>query len=501
MEQQENRIEVLSQAHPDAKMREAAIEADEKFSAWAVGVDYRKDVYKAVKAFAATNPTLQGEDRRLFEEQLRDYRRAGLNLPDDVQKEVENLRKELAKSQTLFQVNVNNAATPLKFTRAELEGVPDSLLTRLKTGEDEYVLDANVTFQVAQVLDNAVNENTRKKLYIARDNRARAKNSELLKKVLELRADIAHRLGYSSWADYQTETRMAGNGATALAFLEKLKDGLEPKYRAELAEFAKIKAGSKGSATPEVNIWDWRYCAEQLRQQKYQIDTEALRVYFPFEHVLQGMFNVYEHIFAIKIQGVQPPSKYVDDLKLYAVIDVDSGAPLGMLYMDLFPRAGKFHHFANFSIIYGKRLENGKYQRPTTELICNFPPPTKDGPSLMSHDDVTTIFHEFGHAMHAILTQAKYARFAGTNVPRDFVEAPSQMLEYFTWDQKVLDSFAADYRDPGKKIPPEVLAQLNAAELATKGCFYRRQLSFGILDLMLALRSDRRATGESSRFQ
>ena len=355
----------------------------------------------------------------------------------------------------------------------------------MKTGEDEYILDANVTFQVAEVLDHAVNENTRKRLYIARDNRARAKNSGLLKKVLELRADIARRLGYGSWADYQTETRMAGNGATALAFLEKLKDGLEPKYRAELAEFAKIKAASKGSTTPEVNIWDWRYCAEQLRQQKYQIDTEALRVYFPFEHVLQGMFNVYEHIFAIKIQEVQPPSKYVDDLKLYAVIDVDSGAPLGMLYMDLFPRAGKFHHFANFSIIYGKRLEDGKYQRPTTELICNFPPPTKDGPSLMSHDDVTTIFHEFGHAMHAILTQAKYARFAGTNVPRDFVEAPSQMLEYFTWDRKVLDSFAADYRDPGKKIPPEVLAQLNAAELATKGCIYRRQLSFGILDLML----------------
>ena len=124
VEQQENRIAVLSQAHPDAKMREAAIEADEKFSAWAVGVDYRKDVYKTVKAFAATNPKLQGEDRRLFEEQLRDYRRAGLDLPDDVQKEVENLRKELAKSQTLFQVNVNNAATPLKFTRAELEGVP-----------------------------------------------------------------------------------------------------------------------------------------------------------------------------------------------------------------------------------------------------------------------------------------------------------------------------------------------------------------------------------------
>ena len=483
--QEENRIEVLSQAHPDARVREAAIEAEQKFSDWAVGVDYRKDVYKAVKAFAATNPNLQGEDRRLFDEQLRDYRRAGLELPEDQQKEVEDLRKDLAKSQTLFEFNVNNAATPVKFTRAELEGVPDSLLAKLKTGEDEYVLDANVTFQMAEVMDNAVNEETRKKLYIARDNRARARNVDLLRKVLKLRADIAHTLGYNSWADYETETRMAKSGETALGFLEKLKDGLEPKYRAELAEFKQIKANSKGSTTPEVKIWDWRYCAEQLRQQKYQIDAEALRVYFPFENVLQGMFNVYERIFAIRIREVPPPSKYVDDLRLYAVIDKDSGAPLGMLYMDMFPRPGKFHHFANFSLIDGKRLENGKYQRPTTELICNFPPPTKDGPSLMSHDDVTTIFHEFGHAMHAILTQAKYVRFAGTNVPRDFVEAPSQMLEYFTWDKKVLDSFAADYRDPSKKIPQETLTQLKAADLATKGCFYRRQLSFGILDLTL----------------
>ena len=483
--QEENRIAILSQAHPDAKVRDAAIEADQKFSAWAVGVDYRKDVYKAVKAFAATSPKLQGEDRRLFEEQLRDYKRAGLDLPEDQQTEVENLRKELAKSETLFEFNVNNAATPVKFTRAELEGVPDSLLTKLKTGEDEYVLDANVTFQVSEVMDNAVSESTRKKLYIARDNRARARNLLLLEKVLQLRADIARKLGYNSWADYQTETRMAKNGETALAFLEKLKDGLEPKYRAELAEFAQIKADSKGTTTPDVNIWDWRYCAERLRQQKYQIDAEALRVYFPFERVLQGMFNVYQHIFGIQIQELQPPSKYVDDLKLYVVIDKNSGAPLGLLYMDMFPRPGKFHHFANFSMIDGKRLENGKYQRPTTELICNFPPPTNDGPSLMSHDDVTTIFHEFGHAMHAILTQAKYGRFAGTNVPRDFVEAPSQMLEYFTWDKKVLDSFAADYRDPGKKIPQEVLTQLKAADLATKGCFYRRQLSFGILDLTL----------------
>jgi Zn-dependent oligopeptidase len=480
-----NRIGLLGQAHPDAKVRDAAIEAAQKFNEWGVAIDYRKDVYQAVKSFAATNPKLQGEDKRLFEDQLRDYKRAGLGLPEDQQKEVENLRTELGKIETLFQINLNNATTRVKFSRRELEGLPDDLIEKFRTGEDEYSIDANVTFQYTLVMDNAANEETRKKLYLARDNRAREKNLANLKRMIQLRSDIAHKLGYDSWADYQTEVRMAKNGATALAFLEKLETGLEPKFRAELDEFRQIKAASKGSTTPDVNIWDWRYCAEKLRQEKYRVDAEALRVYFPYEKVLQGMFDVYQRIFAIQIREVKPPSKYSEDLRLFAVIDKNSGAPIGMFYMDMFPRAGKYNHFANFSMIDGKRLEDGRYQRPTTSLICNFPPPTKEGPSLMTHDDVTTIFHEFGHAMHAILTQAKYVRFAGTNVPQDFVEAPSQMLEYFTWDKKVLDDFAADYRDSSKKIPVEILDRLRAADLATKGVFYRRQLSFGILDLAL----------------
>lgn len=480
-----NRISILKEAHPDPKIREAAIEALQKFDDWSVGLDYRKDVYQSVKAFAATHPKLQGEDKRLLEETLRDYQRAGLNLSDQQQKEVEQRRKELARLEEYFQININNAATPIKFTKQQLQGVPDSVLSKLKAADDEYTVDANVTFQVAAIMDNAANEETRKQLYLVRESRAKRKNVEILRKALELREQIAHELGYKSWADYKTETRMAKTGDNALQFLEKLKEGLQPKYEAELAEFKAIKAATPGSTTPEVNIWDWRFCAEQLRKQKYHVDSEALRIYFPLDKVLQGMFAVYERIFDIQIREVDPPSKYADDLRLFAVVDKSTQQPLGLLYMDMFPRSGKFNHFANFSIIDGKLLPTGEYQRPTTSLICNFPPPSKDGPSLMTHDDVTTIFHEFGHAMHAILTQSRFARFAGTNVPRDFVEAPSQMLEYFTWDKRVLDGFAADYRDPSKKIPQEILAQLKQADLATKATEYRRQLSLGILDLTL----------------
>jgi thimet oligopeptidase len=481
----QNCIEVLKQAHPDPKVREAAVNGVEKFDEWKVALDYRKDVYRTIKAFAATGPKLQGEDQRLFDEILRDYRRAGLDLPEDQQKEVENLRKELSKTETEFQVNINNASSPVEFTKEELDGVPQSALDSYKKVGDKYQVDANVTFQVEGVVDNATSEATRKKLYLVRDNRARDKNLDLLKQGIQLRTTIAQKLGYKTWADYKTEPRMAKSGAAALDFVEKIKTGLQPKFDVEKGAMKEIKAASKGSKIPDVNIWDWRYCAEQLRQQKYNIDAEALRAYFPFEKVLQGMFNVYQTIFGIKIREIDAPSRYVEDLKLYAVIDAQSGAPLGLLYMDMFPRPGKFNHFANFSLIDGKRLEDGRYQRPTTSLLCNFPTASKDHPSLLTHQHVTTIFHEFGHAMHAILTQAKYLRFSGTNVPQDFVEAPSQMLEYFSWDKKVLDGFAADYRDSTRKIPEEVLSKLKAADLATKAFYYRRQLALAMVDLRL----------------
>jgi thimet oligopeptidase len=300
-----------------------------------------------------------------------------------------------------------------------------------------------------------------------------------------LRDDIARKLGYKTWADYQTEVKMVRSGGAAIDFLEKLKIGLQPKFGAELEEFRLLKVKETGDANAQIQIWDWRYFSNQLKKEKYTVDAEQLRVYFPYQRVLDGMFRIYQSIFGLKFEQVDAPYKWIGDLQLYAVSDAKSGGPLGLFYLDMFPREGKYNHFAQFGIIEGKLLSNGKYQRPTVALVCNFPSPTKDEPSLLSHLDVETLFHEFGHAMHSIMTRANYSRFSGTSVPRDFVEAPSQMLENWVWDKKVLDSFAADYRDPSKKIPAEILAKLKEARLATEGTRYRRQLSFGLMDLRL----------------
>ena len=481
----DDRFSLLKETSTDAALRDAATDALKELEEWSVGIDYREDVYRALKAYADRKPRLKGEDAKLLFETMRDYRRAGLDLPKPQRDEVERMRKELSRLTTDYESNITKAQKAVKFTQAELEGVPESFLAQVKTGADEYTVMANITWHVLSVMDNAKREATRQKLLLERDNLARAENIPLLEKILPLRDDIARKLGYKTWADYRVEVKMAGTAAAALDFLQQLKTGLQPKFDAELAQFRQLKIKETGDPNAQIRIWDWRYFSNQLKKEKYNVDAEQLRVYFPYQRVLDGMFRIYQSIFGLKFEQVQPPYKWIGDLQLYAVSDAKTDEPLGLFYLDMFPREGKYNHFAHFRLIEGKLLAGGKYQRPTVALICNFPSPTKDKPSLLSHSDVETIFHEFGHAMHSMMTRAKYGRFAGTSVPGDFVEAPSQMLENWVWDKKVLDSFAADYRDPAKKIPADILAQLKAAKLATEGTRYRRQLSFCLTDLAL----------------
>ena len=481
------KVSVIKESHTNAAMRTAAENALKAYQDWAVGVDYREDVYKAAKAFADTKPKLTGEDEKLFNETMRDYRRAGLTLPPEKRKEVEQLRKDLAKLGTDFGTNIVNAKAPVIFTKTELDGMPEDFFAKpgIKTGDDAYTVMANVTWQFIAVQENAKSEATRKKLYVIHDSLAKDTNVSVLNQMLMLRNKIALQLGYKSWDDYQTETRMAKTGANAKKYIDDLTTGIQPKFADEVAEMQKIKAADTKDPNAKIAVWDWRYYQNQVSKQKFTVDKEALRVYFPYQKVLDGMFAIYQNIFGLKFEPVSAPYKWIDDLQLYVVTDSASGEPLGMFYLDMFPREGKFNHFAQFGIIDGKLLPDGKYQRPTVALMCNFPPPSADKPSLLSHSDVETLFHEFGHALHSIVTRAKFWRFAGSNVPRDFVEAPSQMLQNWVWDKKVLDTFAADYRDPSKKIPADIIKKMNDAKLATAGVYYRRQFAFASLDLAL----------------
>ena len=482
-----NKATIIKETNTDEAMRTAGENAVKAYEDWVVGVDYREDVYKALKAFADTKPKLAGEDAKLLKETMRDYRRAGLDLPPDKRKEVEQLRKDLNKLGTDFDTNIVTAKAPVVFTKAELEGVPDSFFSSpgVKTGEDAYTVMANVTWQFVAVEENAKKEETRKKLYVIHDSLAKDTNATVLNQMLVLRNKIALRLGYKSWDDYQTEIKLAKSGAGAKDYINKLITGIQPKFDAELAELQKMKAAETNDPKAQIMAWDWRYYSNQLNKQKYAVDKEELRNYFPFQKVVDGMFRIYQDIFGLRFDQITAPQKWIGDLQLFMVSDSATNEPLGLFYLDMFPREGKFNHFAQFDIICGKLMPDGRYQRPTVALLCNFPPAAGDKPSLMTHGDVETLFHEFGHALHSITTRAKYVRFSGAHVPGDFVEAPSQMLQNWVWDKQVLDTFAADYRDPSKKIPAEIVQKMNDSRIANAGMVYRRQFAFASLDLAM----------------
>src|SRR5882762_3680982 len=350
-----NRATLIKETNTNPAMRTAAENAVKAFQDWVVGVDYRDDVYKAIKTFADTHPKLSGEDEKLLKETLRDYRRAGLELPPDQRKEVEELRKELSKLGTDFDTNIVKASAPVMFSKADLAGLPESFFASpgIKTSDDVYTVMANVTWQFNIVQENAKNEATRKQLYIVRETLAKDKNVPLLNQMLALRNEIALRLGYKSWDDYQTEVKMAKTGTNAEKYINDLVAGIQPKFDSEVAELQKLKAADSNDPNAKIMVWDWRYYSNQLNKQKYAVDKEALRAYFPFQKVLAGMFNIYQSIFGLKFEKIVAPYKWFDDLQLYLVADSATGEPLGMFYLDMFPREGKFNHFAQFDIISG----------------------------------------------------------------------------------------------------------------------------------------------------
>ncbi len=482
-----NQVGTIAESHPEQAVRDAARDEGTKIDRWGIALEYREDIYRVLQAWADTKPALDAQQKRIVEFALRDFRRAGLALPAAERQRVEQLRKNLSELERQFQVAINEARAPLDFTAGELAGVPDSLLNSpgVKQADGRYRVMANVTWQVTAVADNADNADVRRHLAIARGQLAREKNIPILAKLVALRAEIAHRLGYASWADYRTETRMTKNAATALKFEHDLVEGLQPKFAEELEVLRQLKARHTGEVDAVIEAWDVSYYTNKLKKEKYAVDTEALRVYFAYEPTLRGMFSIYEKIFALKFTQVEPPYVWAPGVQLWVVEDAGTRDPVGAFYLDMFPRDGKYNHFAHFRQNTGRVRPDGAYELPVSVLLCNFPPPSADKPSLLSHGNVTTLFHEFGHVLHNLLGRARYRSLSYSGVPRDFVEAPSQMLENWVWDKAVLDTFAADYRDPAKKIPAETIDALIAARKATEGIANRRQLSLGLMDLGL----------------
>jgi thimet oligopeptidase len=251
------------------------------------------------------------------------------------------------------------------------------------------------------------------------------------------------------------------------------------KAAADMATMAAAAEARSGS--PVVNIWDWRFYHNGLLKSEYAIDEFEVAKYFPLDAVIEGLFGVTQKMLGVRYEPAPDAPRWHDDVQAFDVFEADGTEPFARFYMDLFPRANKFNHAAAFTLRRGRRLADGTYQRPVSAIVANFTKPTATQPSLLRHGEVVTFFHEFGHILHQTLTRAQRARFSGTATERDFVEAPSQMLEHWVWEPDVLSSFSRHY-ETGEPLPNELLQSMIAAKNLNSGVMTLRQLFFAILD-------------------
>lgn len=456
-------------------------------------------LYAALRAFAATPEAqqLDATHARLLRKLLDTFRRNGAELDLEDKQRLADLEVELAQITTKFSQNVLDATNDYELIitdEALLAGLPDSAKAAAKASADKkgvagwrFTLHAPSLIPVLTYLDDA---EVRREVWMAYATRASAgerDNRALIGQILKLRETKARLLGYASFADLALEDRMAKRGATARGFVDDLRDRTEAFFTAEVAELLEFRAsesgeqGQAGQAGSQFAGWDVGYWSEKARRVRYDFDEEQLRPYFALEAVLGGMFELVNRLYGISVEVADDLPKWHADVRTYRVRDGE--LELGCFYADLHPREDKRGGAWMNSLITGLPSAG----RPHLGLICgNLTEPLGDEPALLNHREVETIFHEFGHLLHHLLSEVEVRSLAGTNVAWDFVELPSQIMENWCWERASLDLFARHYKT-GERIPDELFDKLISARNFMSATAMMRQLGFASLDLALHL--------------
>jgi thimet oligopeptidase len=470
----------------DENEREASRAAEEAVNNWLIELGKREDLYKAVKGYADTKPKLEGEKKRLFDFTMRDYRRSGMTLPPDKRKKLKEIEMEISKLGIEFQKNIADDETVVPMTAEELKGLPEDTLKRLKKIAGVYLVTMDGPTFTA-VLDHVESEPARQKVWIEYKRRGGKKNVRVLERLLKLRSQASSLLGYKTTVDYEVEIRMAKNAKTIAEFYEKLKPIVRKKALKDMEEFNAAKRAHTGDPNAKLQPWDYSFYKNRLMKEKYAIDSEKVAEYFPMDAVVGGLFSITETLYGIEYKDVTAQAASLKlpiwhpDVKLYEVYDKATKKLLGRMYTDLYPRDNKYNHAACWGLRPRKVFSDGTAQVPLAALVCNFTKPTADKPALLPHDQVETFFHEFGHGLHHILSDRKFGRFSGTSVARDFVEAPSQMMENWVWSPEVLKTFTKHYKT-GDPLPAELLAGMKAARSLGSGIETEHQFYYGLVD-------------------
>lgn len=465
--------ELMMNTHPEAGVREAADKAYQAAKKLDTEFSLNRELYEAISALDVSRE--DSETQRAVFKILRDFRRAGVDRDETTRTRVRALWDEINAIGVEFDNVIRGDVRSIRVTRDELEGLPEDFLAARPPAPDGTITITTNYPDALPVFQYGRNSDVRRRLLFEFRNRGYPKNLDILKALISKRHELATLLGYRSWADYITEDKMIGSARAAAEFIEKVTETAGRSAREDYGMFLARKRKDNEDATA-LDPWDRTFYEEIVRAEQFAFDSKEIRPYLPFERVREGLFTITGRLFGLRYERVNDAGVWHHQVEAYDVYQGDTR--LGRFYLDLHPRDGKYTHAAAFGVTVGLREK----QLPQAGLVCNFPDPAK-GLALMTHDDVVTFFHEFGHLLHGILAGGqRWAKNAPWEVEWDFVEAPSQMLEEWTRDAESLRTFAR-HHETGEPIPENLVQRLVRADGVGRGLDARRQMSLAALSL------------------
>ena len=460
---------LMAAVHPDEAMRKASDELERRSDALDAELGLRPDVFRALQGLRLDG--LDVESRYYVERTLRNLRRLGVDCPEATRTRLKALRDELSVLMAEYLRNTRERGRRFTVSSAkELDGLPADFIARHKPDASGAITLTTDAVDARPVITYATSGELRKRMYVELYTVASPENVAVLDKILAVRGEMARLLGYPNWATYDMSSRMSGDVKTVSAFIDRVVAAAGPKAAREFDELQALKRRSEPGAS--LQVWDRAFYAEQVRKQSYDFDSQAVRPYLAFDRVLRGVLDVTSRVFAVTYRPVTHVDVWHPSVRVYDMLD--EGRLVGRVYLDLHPRPNKSTNAYLRTVRQGAA---GK-QIPEAVLVASLPGGPTDDPGLMTHDEVRTLFHEFGHVVHRLTGgHRRWYGLSSTGLERDFVEAPSQMLEEWIWDPATLATFATHYQT-GEPIPARLVMQMRRASEFGQGLEMRSQMVF-----------------------